>query len=195
MRLFGTDLIKGMLVRYGTGETALAQLRSPHAGGWHGQQCMGGIVFIDEFHTPSQQDLSTWERCANWRNGEITELSFHTLRSANLERRKNVKYKKCEAEWTPSDWAVAFVGEVGEACNIWKKVRRGDMSIEDARPLIAAELADAQTYLDILASELGIDLAKATIDKFNVVSERIGSRVYIGDDDHWHLWPENFKHE
>ncbi len=117
---------------------------------------------------------------------EVTDnLSFKTLREANIQRRKNVKYRLCEDNWTPSDWAVAFVGEVGEACNIWKKHRRGDITLEEARPLIAMELADAQTYLDILAAELGVDLGAATVEKFNVVSDRIGSDVYIAGG-HWY---------
>ena len=49
----------------------------------------------------------------------------------------------------------------------------------------AKEFADIVTYLDILAMRAGIDLGKATMDKFNEVSKRVGSTVRISAED-WH---------
>ena len=43
---------------------------------------------------------------------------------------------------------------------------------------------------DLLAERLGVDLGAATRRKFNEVSDRRGSRLYIGDDNDWHLHPE-----
>jgi NTP pyrophosphatase (non-canonical NTP hydrolase) len=86
-----------------------------------------------------------------------------------------------------NDWLTAVTGELGEAANILKKVRRGDFGINQARPELADELADVVTYLDILASQCGIDLGQATITKFNRVSERVDSNVFIRADgsDFW----------
>jgi len=78
---------------------------------------------------------------------------------------------------------VAVTGECGEASNILKKIRRGDLSLEEARDNLSKEFADIVTYLDILAYQCGIDLGKGVISKFNEVSERVGSRVYISGDD------------
>jgi NTP pyrophosphatase (non-canonical NTP hydrolase) len=78
--------------------------------------------------------------------------------------------------WSPTDWMTALAGEVGEAANLIKKRRRGEY-IPTAD--IATELADVQAYLDLLADNLGIDLAEATRAKFNVVSERVGSEVRL----------------
>ena len=114
-------------------------------------------------------------------------LSFRTLRAANIERLKSSKYRKCESDWTPAHWMQATLGELGELANLLKKVDRGDFSLEEAKAEIAKEFADVQTYLDIMAHKLDIDLGAATVDKFNEVSARIGSPVYIGDDDDWHL--------
>jgi len=101
-------------------------------------------------------------------------LTFNELRRANIER--------CEgswhpiAEWTPTDWACAAAGEMGEACNFIKKLRRGeDISMET----IGKELADTVTYLDLLAERLGINLGDAVRSKFNEVSLRIGSEVTL----------------
>ncbi len=63
----------GDLVRYNDGKTALAVLDSPHAGGYHAKQCMGGITFIsnhgwpNKFYRPTQEDLATWLECAKSR--------------------------------------------------------------------------------------------------------------------------------
>lgn len=118
-------------------------------------------------------------------------LSFRTLREANVKRLASAKYKNCEARWEPAHWMQATVGELGELANLLKKVDRGDFTLDAARADIAKELADVQTYLDILALKVGVDLGRATIDKFNEVSARIGSPVYIGEDDDWHLSPES----
>jgi hypothetical protein len=59
------------------------------------------------------------------------------------------------------------------------------MTIDEARPMLAKEFADVVTYLDILSMQVGVDLGQATIDKFNEVSERVGSTVRLAADD-WH---------
>ena len=120
-------------------------------------------------------------------------LTFNTLREANIERLKEPKYDRCQAEWTTAHWMQALVGEVGELANKLKKIDRGDYDgcvpvvTQQNKLYIANELADIQCYLDILALKLKVDLGESTIDKFNVVSKRIGSRVWIDAED-WHLW-------
>lgn len=76
----------------------------------------------------------------------------------------------------------ALAGEVGEACNLIKKLRRLDgkkkvaNTPEDPGEIIAdigKELANAVAYLDLLAARLGLDdLGELYRDKFNEVSER-----------------------
>jgi hypothetical protein len=58
----------GDLVRYGFGSTALALLDSPHAGGFHGRQCMGGFVFVSKPARVTAEDRRMWITCAKWRN-------------------------------------------------------------------------------------------------------------------------------
>ncbi len=86
-----------------------------------------------------------------------------------------------------NDWLTAVTGELGEAANVLKKVRRGDFTINQARPELADELADVATYLDILAKQCGIDLGKAIIEKFNRVSDKVDSNIFIRTDgsDYW----------
>lgn len=132
-----------------------------------------------------------------------TGLTFNALRGANLARLPQFKNKQGElahsepdgSDWLPSQWLQAVIGELGEYANIRKKFERGDLSREEYEILAAKELADVQTYLDLLALRAldlgdfahpnGIDLGRATMAKFNEVSNRVGSNVYLAADD-WH---------
>lgn len=65
----------GDLVRYGPGSTALVKLTSPHAGGWHGQHCLGGTTFVYDhgwgtsgIFVPTAEDYKTWYEKEEWRN-------------------------------------------------------------------------------------------------------------------------------
>lgn len=125
------------------------------------------------------------------------KLTFDTLRQANIRRLPEFKNSKGGpahsepdgSDWSPSQWLQAMVGEVGEYANIRKKFERGDITEEEFMVLAKKELADIQIYLDLLAFRLGINMDEAVKAKFNEVSERVGSRVYIGDDNDWHLKP------
>ena len=69
-----------------------------------------------------------------------------------------------------------LAGEVGEARNLIKKRRRGDII---DREDIADELADAVIYVDHLCRRLGMSLEAAILRKFNTVSERVGSDIVL----------------
>lgn len=70
----------------------------------------------------------------------------------------------------------ALAGEVGELCNLIKKLKRGENVPKEE---LAKEIADVQIYLDLLAARLGVELDNATIEKFNQVSVKRGSTVFI----------------
>lgn len=116
----------------------------------------------------------------------MTMLSFGDLRKVNTTR--CVRWHTGGInEWTPADWAVALAGEVGEACNAIKKLRRietGALNLNDpgrnlterdqAIMAIGEELADSVIYADLLALRLDIHLAEAIVRKFNATSLRYG---------------------
>jgi NTP pyrophosphatase (non-canonical NTP hydrolase) len=120
-------------------------------------------------------------------NGEeqmIDGLTFNMLRMANLNRLPEFRNAKGELahkydKWSLNDWMVAITGELGEAANVLKKIRRGDFSLEDARPKLIQEFADVIIYLDIMSAEAGIDLGEAVIETFNVKSEVIKSQIRL----------------
>ena len=123
----------------------------------------------------------------------ISKLTFLALREANTIRLplfKNgkgvVAHSKADgSDWTLLEWAGALCGEAGELANLLKKVRRGDVTLDEARPAIAKELADNVIYLDIIAKQAGIDLGRAVTQKFNETSTKTGVAVYLYDD----VWP------
>lgn len=111
-------------------------------------------------------------------------LTFQHFHYENISR-CDESFPGC-GEWTNADWFMALVGEIGELGNLLKKVRRGDPDVTtrlgddivpnaEMRQRIADELADCQTYLDLLAGVLNVNLEKALRRKFNEVSERVGS--------------------
>lgn len=94
------------------------------------------------------------------------------------------KLAKPGSDWSLGEWICALTGEVGEAANIVKKIRRGDVTLDEVREDLASELADIQIYLDILAYQCNIDLGAATITKFNQVSLRVKADVMLDGAQH-----------
>lgn len=107
----------------------------------------------------------------------MEQLTFKRLREVNLARCDNW-HEGGITDWSLSDWGVALAGEVGEAMNVIKKIRRkqdGVMAGETKDYAdLADELADSMLYLDLVAARAGIDLDKATIKKFNETSRKWG---------------------
>lgn len=102
----------------------------------------------------------------------MTHLS--TLRCANYSRNQ---------EWDPAgSITLAYrgnelAGEVGEACNIIKKLERQRLGLRGSRATkeaLAGELADVLICLDLIAMQADIDLDEALRVKFNAVSEKLG---------------------
>lgn len=102
-------------------------------------------------------------------------LTFCTFSEVNL-RRCNQSFHWDIEEWSETDWGCAAAGEMGELCNLLKKRRRGeDIDVED----VGKEIADVVTYLDLLATRMGLDLAAIVAAKFNEVSDRIKSEIKL----------------
>lgn len=148
-----------------------------------------------QFHAVKFSDGTEWDSVNGFRgllkSIEIPynqSLTFDALRAANMDRLplfKNALGEPAHTEpdgsdWSPADWMTATLGELGEAANIMKKIKRGDYE-EGGIPFddLAREFADVVTYLDILAMQFGIDLGEAVRTKFNEVSVRVGSAVRL----------------
>ena len=108
----------------------------------------------------------------------VDTLTFAQLRNANVRRLADfdIYYQISERNWSPAEWGNALAGEVGELCNLLKKLLRGQhIPIRD----IMDEAADAQIYLDLLAHRLSFSLADAVTHKFNEKSASINSEVRL----------------
>lgn len=70
-----------------------------------------------------------------------------------------------------------LAGEVGEACNVIKKIERERLGIAGSRDTVehlAEELADVIICADLIAMAEGIDLGVAVARKFNATSAKVG---------------------
>jgi NTP pyrophosphatase (non-canonical NTP hydrolase) len=117
-------------------------------------------------------------------------LSFEELRQTNTARTVNDFHHTLES-WSVAEWGNATAGEVGEACNIAKKMIRfrdnvagnaPGLTVEELRNKLASEIADAVIYLDLWAASEQINLGEAVATTFNKKSEQLGSdyRLYAG---------------
>lgn len=106
-------------------------------------------------------------------------ISYSSLLAANTARQK---------EWDTNDQITMayrgneLAGEVGEACNVIKKIERERMGIRGSRatvPQLAEELADIIICTDLIAMGAGIDLDAAVAHKFNQTSEKVGLRTRL----------------
>ena len=140
---------------------------------------------------------------------QFVGLTFDQLRAANKSRLVVFKNKHGKlshsqsdgSDWSPAQWLQAVIGELGEYANERKKFERGDLTWEEFKEKAEEELADAQTYLDILAlrcldlhgrddlacqagtvaHKTGVNLGVVTAVKFNKVSKRVGCDIYLGE--------------
>jgi len=102
-------------------------------------------------------------------------MSMAELRAANFAR---------DQEWNTGSERVSMTfratelaGEVGEACNVIKKLEReriGLVGSRDTKEHLAEELADIVICTDLVAMDAGIDLDAAVVAKFNATSEKNG---------------------
>lgn len=99
---------------------------------------------------------------------------FNRLRVANIARNK---------VWNPNNLlSLSFrgnelAGEVGEACNIIKKIDREILGLVGSRAnesQLAEELADIVMCVDLIAMQMSIDLRSAIAAKFNKTSDERG---------------------
>ena len=109
----------------------------------------------------------------------MSGLDLRELQAANASR---------QDEWpgaqavTPSYRGNELAGEVGEACNVIKKLERLRLGIAgsvDTVEHLAEELADVIICVALISNDFGIDISNATRAKFNATSEKVGLKSRI----------------
>jgi len=68
---------------------------------------------------------------------------------------------------------------LGQAAGLIKKIERGDFSVTDVRDRLVQALSRCLVQLDMLALSINVDLGSAVVAKFNEVSRRVGSPVFL----------------
>lgn len=74
-------------------------------------------------------------------------------------------------------FATELAGEIGEACNVIKKLERERLGLRGSRATVAdlaEELADGIICIDLVAIKYDIALGRAVVDKHNRSSDKIG---------------------
>lgn len=106
-------------------------------------------------------------------------MNFDTLRAANEQRAE---------EWMKGeDVSLTFrgnelAGEVGEACNVIKKLEREARGFVGSRATLgdlADEIADVVICCDLVLMKAGMDLGEAVRRKFNYTSTKYGLSTRI----------------
>lgn len=109
-------------------------------------------------------------------------MNTEALRRANETRQREWdKENGITAEYRGNELA----GEVGEACNVIKKLARERLGIRGSRATVeqlAEELADVVICVDLVAMCFGIDLGAAVVAKFNATSEKYGLATRMGSN-------------
>lgn len=109
----------------------------------------------------------------------MTHVTIAQLQAAHIER---------QAEWCPDQLPdLSFrgnemAGEVGEACNVIKKLERerhGWRGSRDTVEHLGEELADVVHTAILVAITAGIDLGPLVVKKFNDTSDANGLSTRI----------------
>ena len=113
-----------------------------------------------------------------------TPLTIAHFQRVNVQRCTEAMKHSLD-DWSLLEWAGALAGEVGEAANLCKKIRRRqgghggewaarDPDIETMRRELAGEIGDCFAYLVLLAAAAGLDAATCAAEKFDAISGRVG---------------------
>lgn len=110
------------------------------------------------------------------------KLDLAALRPVNVQRAK--EGFKCYDNQPLTYWTTALAGEVGELCNMIKKMQRVEKGGMDGgssysakditKEMLKEEIGGIAIYLDLLASLMDISLEEAIIDTFNSKSDKYG---------------------
>ena len=116
-------------------------------------------------------------------------IDLEAFRRLNVDRARNGF--RCYDNQPLTYWTTALAGEVGELCNMVKKMQRVELGGVDGgssytakditKEKLKEEIGGIAIYLDLMASLLDIDLGEAIRDTFNDKSRKMGFTQFLGD--------------
>lgn len=113
-------------------------------------------------------------------------LTFSELEHVNVAR-CSVGFGHDLDSWSVAEWGCAAAGELGEACNVARKLLRmrdqlpgnkGE-TIAELEEKLGREMADTIIYISLWAASQGIDLEAKIIQVFNEKSDQINSDIKL----------------
>lgn len=115
------------------------------------------------------------------------KLDLASFRPLNVQRA--TEGFKCYDNQPLTYWTTALAGEVGELCNMIKKMQRVERGGIDggssytakdiSKEMLKEEIGGIAIYLDLLASLLDISLEEAIIDTFNSKSAKYNFKQFV----------------
>jgi len=116
-------------------------------------------------------------------------IDLDGFRALNMDRARNGF--RCYDNQPLTYWTTALAGEVGELCNMVKKMQRVELGGVDGgssytakditKEMLKEEIGGIAIYLDLMASLLDIDLGEAIRDTFNDKSKQMGFSQFLGE--------------
>jgi NTP pyrophosphatase (non-canonical NTP hydrolase) len=116
-------------------------------------------------------------------------IDLDRFRALNVDRARNGF--RCYDNQPLTYWTTALAGEVGELCNMVKKMQRVELGGVDGgssytakditREMLKEEIGGIAIYLDLMASLLDIDLGEAIRDTFNDKSRKMGFVQFLDE--------------
>lgn len=138
----------------------------------------GDDEVVLEMRFSTEQLVDELDRREQW--DTILSSRIHRISAINLARCLRWHPDGINS-WSFSDWAVALAGEVGELCDVVKKLNRvrdglrgNKLKPEELVVELSKEVADVYIYLDLFAQAAKINLYESVKAKFNEVSDRNG---------------------
>jgi len=115
------------------------------------------------------------------------KLDLASFRPLNVQRA--TEGFKCYDNQPLTYWTTALAGEVGELCNMIKKMQRVERGGIDGgtsytakdinKEMLKEEIGGIAIYLDLLASLLDISLEEAIIETFNSKSAKYSFKQFV----------------
>ncbi len=116
-------------------------------------------------------------------------IDLDDFRALNMDRARNGF--RCYDNQPLTYWTTALAGEVGELCNMVKKMQRVELGGVDGgssytakditKEKLKEEIGGIAIYLDLMASLLDIDLGEAIRDTFNDKSKQMRFSQFLGE--------------
>ncbi len=111
---------------------------------------------------------------------DVFDLRAFSRRNRRLSEAPNGFKMGSIDRWSLGDWMVAACGELGEAANVVKKLKRasdglpGNKKTEaELREQLGEELGDAAVILDIVVQRAGFDLATLLDRKYKAMCREL----------------------